>query len=143
MKGAWNSADEVKVGETVVRLEPPDILYFEVVGGPAIDEAIKIMDGAARLAEGKAHLFVLSNIARSSDFPPDARKLVADRLTTLPVRATALFGGSFQVRVLITLVYAIRDLIKGGAKSPTRFCANETEARAWLDEQRARIKRTG
>lgn len=143
MRGDTSEVAEVKIDRSVVRFEPPDILYFEIVGSPPKDEAAKIMDAAARLTEGQDHLFVLSNIGGSADFPADARKVVADRLVALPVRASALFGGSFQLRVLITLAYKVRDLIKGGAKVPTRFCATEAEARAWIDEQRMRLKPAG
>jgi hypothetical protein len=141
MSGAVSILEEVKIGESAVRFEPPDTLYFEIVGSPHAADAIKIMDAATRLSEGKDYLLVINDITRASEFPAEARKVVAARLATLPVRATALFGASFQLRVLVTLAFKIRDFIRGEPANPTRFCATEAEARAWIDEQRSRIER--
>jgi hypothetical protein len=141
MSGSADAFEEIRIGESAVRFEPPDTLCFEIVGAPQGDEAIKIMDAATRLAEGKDYLLVINDIRRASEFPAEARKIVAARLAPLPVRATALFGASFQIRVLVTLAFKIRDFIRGEPANPTRFCATEAEARAWIDEQRSRIKR--
>jgi hypothetical protein len=141
MSGAADVIGEITIGESAVRFEPPDILYFKIVASPAEDDAIKIMAAAARLAEGKDYLLVINDITRAGDFPAEARKIVAARLALLPVRATALFGASFQLRVLVTLAFKIRDFIRGEPANPTRFCATEAEARAWIDEQRSRVQR--
>jgi hypothetical protein len=141
MMGAAHIIEEIRIGESAVRFEPPDILFFSIVGSPDMNDSAKIMDAADHLAKGRDHLLVINDIRRSSDFPPEARKYVAERMVPLPVRATALFGGSFQLRVLITLTFKIRDLLRGPAANPTRFCATEAEARAWIDEQRSRLKR--
>ena len=142
MTDAPKSGEEIRIGETMIRYEPPDICYLEVVGAPDVAEAIKLMDAVRRFSEGKDVFFTLNNVARTSGFPPDARRFVADRMRAMPIRGIAIFGASFHMRVVLTLFSKARGLVFGDQKrSPMHIFATEAEARAWIAEQRAAAAR--
>lgn len=132
--------EEVWVGESRIRFEPPDICHIEIVGTPEGASAVAIMDALDRFSQDKTAIFTLSNVARSGSFPPEARKLVAERMKNMPIRATAVFGANFNMRVLITLVFKVQALFRGEDRNPTRFFSTEAEARAWIDQQRAALR---
>ena len=139
MDDAPRPGEEITIGDTLIRLEPPDVFYMNIGGVPPMDEAVRIMDLMARFAEGKSAIFCINNVTRSKGFPPEARKLVADRMSELPIRASAVAGASFQMRVLITLVFKVRSLFGPEAPLETRFFATEDEARAWIETKKSQV----
>ena len=55
-------------------------------------------------------------------------------------RGTAMFGASFAVRTVATLLMNVMNMASGASDNPNKFFDNEAQARAWLQE---RIKIAG
>jgi hypothetical protein len=57
----------------------------------------------------------------------------------MPVRANALVGASFQLRVLGTMASRAAALLNPANAIPLRFFDTEAEARAWFAEVRREL----
>ncbi len=71
----------------------------------------------------------------------ETRKAIADAPQNNSIgRGTAMFGASFAVRTVATLLMNVMNMASGASDNPNKFFDNEAQARAWLQE---RIKIAG
>ena len=64
-------------------------------------------------------------------------RVLAVRTGPVPYRGIAIFGGSFQVRLLSKLLVGAVNLFSRPRRdNPVHFCDTEVEARAWIEQRR-------
>jgi hypothetical protein len=81
---------------------------------------------------------LLFNVERSGLMAPEARKAVVNTLGKLPLGGVAIYGASFTIRVVATLILKAIGLIYPSAPA-AHFFQTEAEARAWLSERRSSV----
>jgi hypothetical protein len=128
-----------------VTIEPPDVCLWRLVGPVSADTMRELYEVQWQFSQGKPYLLVLVDLSRVGPVSREARKVSAEgprNGQTMPVRGTAVFGASFHVRVLMTLVTkALRVMYpETAADNPTAYFETEADARAWLDERRRRTR---
>jgi hypothetical protein len=121
-----------------VRWEPPDVVFVAVNGDVSVDEARRLIAEIRPLLLDKPRVFFISDFRRCGAVPPDARAVTRGVIKGTNVRGTAVFGASFHVRVVMTLIYKAAKLLNNYDDSnPLFFCDTEAQARAWIEERRA------
>lgn len=82
--------------------------------------------------------FMISNMTGCTAFEPGARQYLAEwsREGTDKVSATAVYGVSFAMRVLVTLALNAVKFIGKYEGGDTVFVKDEAEARRWIAERR-------
>lgn len=122
--------------QSYVRLEPPDLCVAVFVGD--IDAALmrRMNEELKRAAEGRDHIFLLVDQTRAGSVSAEARKLGVEGAKDLNIRDSAVFGASFHVRTVMTLITRVMKLIRGERAELVHFFATEAEARAYLAERR-------
>ena len=119
--------------ENLVRL-----VFGERVTGP---EAARILEIIYELGDRLGDLRMLVDLRQLKDFDAGARSKMARAERRYPYRATALFGGSFGSRMLITtMIRAGRLIFPRSFEFEFQFVATEAEARAFLDAAASRPK---
>lgn len=118
------------------RWEPPDtgyVVYTGDVDGPTMKE---LSQKARTFTIGKPRVFLIVDMTYAGRIATEARKISADGSAGLALRGIAVIGASWAVRVIATLVTRAVDLLHQNTDNPTKFFANESEARAWIDGRR-------
>lgn len=110
-------------------------MYYVVRGSLSADELIAITAFRDEHAPGSPFLLVLGDLRELGAIPVESRKVAAHRLGQFPYGGIALFGASFQARVLAKLVLGAARLLGRDDRNPVRFFDTEAEARAWLAER--------
>lgn len=129
-----------RTGGHTYRRERAGIMFIRLAGDLAEDDVTAFFDAFAKLCEGSrlSHVFWLIDIGRLGAVSPGART----RAATTPVRpenkGMVLFNGSFQQRVLVTLVDKATSLLQPDVP-PLVFFSTEAEARAWIDARRREL----
>src|SRR5262245_44919447 len=95
-----------------VRVEPPDVCVLTFVGDLSADEVRRVFGERAQLVEGWSHAFLLVDLSRVGSVPSAARKAIADTSGNLNVLAAAMFGASFPIRALATVVSKAVTLLR-------------------------------
>lgn len=120
-----------------LRLEPPDILALRVSGEVSKDDMSRLIEEMIRIAAERQRLFCLCDSSKVTSVDADARKVAAALLPSIAVEAIAVFGMSFQIRVLTTLIIKAAALLsRANSSPPTVIFDTEAQARAWLDQRR-------
>ena len=88
-----------------------------------------------RGAEATGGVLILCDYQGASSIEPAARKMVLEGLRGVRLEAVAFVGVSFHLRVLATLMTKAFQIVTKQSY-PVRFFGTETEAHAWLLEQR-------
>lgn len=123
---------------TYVRWEPPDILFAGATGDVSVEEARRAVAEIRPLLLDKPRVFFLVDIKRLGAMSSDARTATMGVTKGTNVRGTAVFGATFQQRVVLTLIYKAAKLLnKYDDRNPLFFCDTEAQARAWIEERRA------
>jgi hypothetical protein len=97
----------------------------------------EMRDLIAKLREHwRRHPYTLSlcDLSRFDTVSPAARKLFADASHEMNTRGSALYGASFQTRIIATLVMKAASLLSK-RDNPMLFCETEAEAREWLNQK--------
>lgn len=91
-----------------------------------------------RGAEATGRVLILCDYQGARSIEPAARAMVLEGLRGVRLEAVAFVGVSFHLRVLATLMTKVFQIVTKQSY-PVRFFDTETEARAWLlDQRRAR-----
>jgi len=122
----------------VMRFEPPDIVVARWGRTLTRDEEMRVVAFLRDAGTQLGGLFTLSNLSASHASTSMSRSLELNRqIPVHAIRATAIIGASFQMRVFTeALVRAARLLRLEMANTPYRFVPDEDTARAWFDELR-------
>jgi hypothetical protein len=123
-------------GPSFVRFEPPDISFWAFIGDIAEPEMRRLLQEQIAYLAGAKYTLMLVDMSRTGSVAPGARKAGAEN-PPVPVFGTAIFGASFAIRAIATLVTTAGTLFTKATESPVRFFEKEDAARAWLAERRA------
>lgn len=127
-------------GGSIVRREASDICFLRFVGDISPEEMRRLTTEARDLIASGRCAFLLVDVSRVGQVTAEARAaasaVATEKAATAGVSPIAVFGASFQVRVLATLVHKANALIRRSTPRPIDFFGTEAEARAWLDELR-------
>jgi hypothetical protein len=129
-------SEDICIGEHVVRTEPPDIFIVEFIGDLSVDELRRIFAEQKRFEAGKEYILLLSDMSNGGSISPEAREIIPTESKGTVCRGMAIFGASFHVRVLATLVTTAARVLNKISNYPTRFFDTEAQAREWLNERR-------
>lgn len=114
-----------------------DDLIFSVSRQPTTLESVKTYFAAVEpLFLRYGHAFMLTDATRTLEVTAEARRYIAEWGKTHRVIASALFGTSGATRAMLQLVTSAMKLVGKNGDQNIRFFSQESEARAWLDEQR-------
>jgi hypothetical protein len=121
--------------------EASGLLVLTLDGDISLDDVNKVIDEEMRLIAGMRHVFLLIDFTKAGALGPDARRRGVEGGKDIPYSGIALFGASFQTRVVANMMISAAGLFSN-RPIPTTFTKTEAEARAWLEErQRAMIGR--
>jgi hypothetical protein len=126
---------EEEIGKHRIRIEPPDLFVVTHDGDISFQEAAAIMHRLEAFTAGKDRVFLLLDVRRAGNMPPEARKGIVGTMGRLPVGGVAIFGATFSIRVAATLMAKAASLLHPSAPAAS-FFASEADARAWLDDRR-------
>ncbi len=114
-----------------------------VFRGPlTLADAEGLRDHVNEVLRAQGRCYMLVDMAGMTGMEPAARRAIGDwgRTAEQQVSGAAMYGTSFAMRVLTTLVLnAIRVL--GRRDIVAFFARDEAEARAWLDRRRRQVAR--
>lgn len=135
--GGWR-----RIGDSLLRVEPPDLLFVRDRGTVLPEHIAAIVEEARQLASGGPPLWLM-DMSELGEVPAPTRKFIAKSDLLSLVGGAAVIGATFAHRVIVKLVINVGKLARPGAPSPEiRYFASEAEARAWLDEvRRSRVSR--
>ncbi|WP_437895699.1 STAS/SEC14 domain-containing protein [Sorangium sp. So ce124] len=122
-----------------LREEPDGVLFITVVGDISEQMARTITAACQRLRDSGRDVLVLSDARGNGAISPQARKAFAEGLSSARLDAVALFGASFSLRVIGTLIFKSMNLLAQRSHS-IAFFDTEGEARAWLLAQRDALR---
>ncbi|XXX78206.1 STAS/SEC14 domain-containing protein [Sorangium sp. So ce134] len=122
-----------------VREEPDGILRLTIHGELTADRWRAILVVLRRVAESGRDVLVLADARHMGPIPGPVRKVLADEVRNARIDAVALFGASFPVRTIVTLLAKGIHMLTG-LPYPQQFFAAEAEARAWLLAQRDALR---
>lgn len=105
-----------------------EVKFFGVLEGPELDTLFDWME--AKVA-GLPYFLIEADMSAISGAKPEARKLAADRLRSMPDFAIALVGGSFAQRIIAKLVLTAIEMLSKG-KTKAGFFKDREASRAWL-----------
>jgi hypothetical protein len=131
------STGERQVGLHLIRWEPPDTIYVELVGELAEKEVHSIHAALEDLSRAGS-IFLILNISRLGRMSPTARAAAARWPHITRIRAIATFGIGFEQRVLATLILKAVGLLSKDFTAAVAFFDREAEARVWCEGQRRR-----
>lgn len=87
------------------------------------------------------YVLVLGDIRQLSALPAEIRRLHSEwHRRYNPHFSVALFGGSFVARALVQLVFRAAELIQGKGLMQFKWSESESQAIAWLDSERIRLR---
>lgn len=120
------------------RFEPPDLYFCRVHGDVSGAEMQTQIDAIRELAARRGHgIFWLSDIREMGILTPEARRAAAvassGEMNAL-LRGSAVFGGSFTRRVMVTLLARAVRLLRPNQSRPLAFVETEADARAYLTQ---------
>jgi SpoIIAA-like len=127
------------IGAHSLCLEPPDTLRIVMVGDLSAAEAAALFDTIHDLSNGLSHFFALTDVTGAGGISPGARSIVRERTPSTRLRGTAVFGASFHLRVIATLVAKAVTTVKRDFDAPITFFETEDEARAWIEKRRGEL----
>lgn len=125
------------------RFEPPDIVYARPQGVVTLEEAHAIATLVNTYPAPSSGLYLLTDVSRLKGQSQTALKDEKLTESMRVFRALAYFGATFQARTLINIFLRLARFFKlPVANVPLEIFATENEARAWLDERRAKASVT-
>lgn len=122
------------IGEHVIRLEPPNVVFLRFRGDLSGLELSRLLDRVEQFTEDQPEVFGLADLSRLGMLSPEVRRIAATRRYGAQNRGAAIFGASFRQRVIATLVMRAAELFQGRAP-PIAFFDDEAQARAWIADR--------
>jgi hypothetical protein len=120
-----------------------DLLNLRLEGEYTLEATKYVQACTESLIAEYGYYLQLMDVRKAGSMTPDARRwLFANYDATKLAGACAIVGANFAVRTLAQMV--IRALNKmNKTPLPIKFVEDEAEGRAWLDQERVRLKREG
>lgn len=118
----------------------PDMYFAEFVGDLRTEHMPELNAVGNRYMRRNGYKLILVDASRAGTMTPEARRINVENLRRNPgLSATAVFGTSMVTRTIVTLLFKAMDLLSG-REAAVAFFKTESEARVWLDAQRARLR---
>jgi hypothetical protein len=133
----WDSGmlNEISIGMSRVRFEPPDTVLEVLVGDLSGPEMARILDASAPWVETGQDIYFLVDLSKVGAFSADAREAVRKRRKQPNIRGAVMFGASFHMRVVATIVHRALMLLDK-ATYGVHFADTEEQARARIEALR-------
>jgi hypothetical protein len=134
---------EKSLGRNRVRFEPPDLVIEELRGDVTGEDMTQVLDASKEWLDTGRDIYFLVDLSEAGTLSREARDVVRTKRVRPNIRGAALFGASFQVRVVSSLVTRTLFLLDK-VSYEIKFLDTEAEARAWiatLRKKHAREKR--
>ncbi len=126
-----------------VTFEPPDLVYWHLIGHVDESDIMRIYAEQLAFAEGKPYLLTFIDVARLESITPAGRRAAARGPEhpgkMMPVRGSAVIGASFHIQVLGLLVAKAAKVIHRQEDQDLHFFDTEAQARTWLEKKRQEI----
>ncbi|MEX1368450.1 MAG: STAS/SEC14 domain-containing protein [Nannocystaceae bacterium] len=120
----------------------PAFVSVRFHGSLDVDEALAVFDAIDEAVAGESYCLMEAFMTHIEGASPEARRVSAERLKTIPHMAMAVVGGSFAQRMLAKLVLTAVNMI-GSHELVAKFFKDSESARAWLREFRAKLAEDG
>jgi hypothetical protein len=101
-------------------------------------DMIEMVDVLEKRIRDWPHVFLLVDQQKQTGISPEARKVIPEIASWVPYRGTAIYGGSFAMRVVSEMLMKMINLVRG-MDNPTVFPKLEAEARAFIDKRRKEL----
>ncbi|MDC0723145.1 STAS/SEC14 domain-containing protein [Nannocystis bainbridge] len=113
-----------------------DLAHIKVRGPFDLAVAHTVHGMLADIMAEKGRCYLLADLTRMDGIPTDARKHVGEWHKQHSVSGVGVYGASFAMRSLATLMFRAIRLVTG---KPTEmaFVRDEAEARRWIEALRA------
>ena len=127
--------DRIYFGKHWVRLINDDTLFFKFIGPIDKKDAQESTDLVRRfMANGKS-FFVVSDLSELGAMEPEARRMASRWFSENNIAASNVFGSKWTTRAIAEMVIALLRVM-GRLSFPISFSRTESEAMAWIEEQR-------
>jgi hypothetical protein len=129
-----------------VTFEPPDIVYWHLIGRVEESDILRIYKAQFEFAIGKPYVLILIDVTRFDTITAAGRRAAATGpdggKTVIPVRGSMVIGASFHVQVLGLLVAKASKAIHRNNYNDNvlSFCDTEAQARAWVEKRRRELE---
>ena len=125
----------VENGRVELAYEQP-LVIMRMKGTPTGAEVVRSMVDSAKATEHWPFAVTIVDLSEQKEsLSSEGRKMVADAPPSkVPSRGTALFGASFAMRTLATLLINVMNITQKN-NNPSKFFTTESEARAWALER--------
>jgi hypothetical protein len=126
---------ELRIGVHTFRFEPPELYLATLTGDVELPDMTEMLNAVSQFGEGKRRIFGIVDVSRVGSVSLPARKAS----TQIPrnILGLAILGGSFRLRLIISLLNKANSLLRREAPGLLAFFGTEAEARAWIDDYRA------
>lgn len=125
----------VENGRVELAYEQP-LVIMRMKGTPTGAEVVRSMAESAKATESWPFSVTIVDLTEQKEsLTSEGRKMVAEAPPSkTPSRGTALYGASFAMRTVATLLINVMN-IKNKNNNPSKFFSTEAEARAWALER--------
>lgn len=135
---ATDDSDGIRIGQHLLRFEPPDVIYLINRGDLTPEEMRAIFEEVRRIAAGAGPLVWLSDVRELGELSSEVRKVAAREGGVMQLlHGIGVIGATFAQRIVITMMTnAARLFATKAAPPPVCFFDTADDARAWAAEQR-------
>lgn len=128
----------VQVGKNTMGWESPDILIGIWVGVMTPEDMTAGFEKLKAFSKGWKRAFALVDVSQLESIPLATRRVANDNTKDVPFASTAVYGASFGVRTVFSLLVRAMSLI---TQKPMAlgFFETEAQARAWIETERKRL----
>jgi hypothetical protein len=128
---------EYKFDSTRIVVEG-DLVYSVTAGVTTLETAKSVLEVCAQVLVKHKRLYMLTDLSNGFNVSADVRRYQAEWGSQHQITASALFGAGAVTRAMVTLIHGAMSLV-GKTNFSLRFFATEPEARAWINELRAKL----
>lgn len=126
---------------TTIRLEPPDVSFITIRGEVVLEDLSSMASFYENAVRDWPYIFTLVDQRRHTGMRAEVRKTATTLLEWMPLRGTAIYGGSFAMRTFGKMFMSLFNTVRK-LDNPMTFVKTEEEARAWIAERRRELAET-
>lgn len=114
-----------------------DIVHLEFRGPFVLEHARTVHEFLAQVMAETGRCYLLADMSQMDGIPTDTRRYVGEWHKQHTVSGVAVYGASFAIRALATLMFqAVR--IVGDQRIEMEFFRDEADARRWIADHAAK-----
>lgn len=135
---ATDDSDWIRIGQHLLRFEPPDVIFLINRGDLTPDEMKAMFDEVRRHAAIAGPMVWLNDVRELGVMGSEARRVAAREGEVMHLlHGVGVIGAGFAQRIVINMMTNAARLFSGkGAYPPVRFFDTADEAWAWAAELR-------